>query len=68
VVGLIAFAIGAWGVVYSCNSATAACKGAAPWPGLEGTLNRVGWVLVVAGLLVVLASIVAAIGRAVRRE
>jgi hypothetical protein len=63
----LAFVLGAWAVLYACNTATAACKGAAPWPGLEGTMHRGGWVLIVLGIVVMLASAIAGIIRVARR-
>jgi hypothetical protein len=65
-IGVALVVLGAWAVVYTCNTETAACKGAVPWPGTAGLMNRGGWVVVVVGLVVLGATVIAWVARAVR--
>jgi hypothetical protein len=63
VVGVVAMVLGAWAVMYTCNTETAACKGVVPWPGTAGFMNKVGWFLVVAGIVVIVVAVIAWISR-----
>jgi hypothetical protein len=65
-VGIVCVALGAWAFVYTCNTETAACKGVAPWPGGAGFLNRAGWVVAAAGLVLIVVVVIAWIVRAAR--
>lgn len=66
VVGVALVLLGSWAVVYTCNTETAACKGAAPWPGMTGWLYGAGWVIAIVGLAVIGAVAVAWIVQAAR--
>ena len=58
-VGIVFVALGIWAFAYTCNTETAACKGAEPWPTLPGLLYRAGWVMAILGLVVMVASLAA---------
>jgi len=60
--------LGLWAVVYTCNTETAACKGAEPWPGATGFLYGGGWVVGVVGVALIVAAVVAWIVRAARER
>jgi membrane protein implicated in regulation of membrane protease activity len=68
VVGIACVVLGAWAVVYTCNTETAACKGVVPWPGGAGFMNRTGWVAVVAGIVLIIVVVVAWVIRAARER
>ncbi|MGZ8597330.1 MAG: hypothetical protein ACXWXN_05735 [Actinomycetota bacterium] len=65
-VGIASVVLGAWAVVYTCNTETFACKGAVPWPGTAGFMNRAGWVVAVVGLALIGVVVIAWVLRAVR--
>jgi hypothetical protein len=66
VVGIAFVALGIWAFGYTCNTETAACKGAEPWPTLPGLLYRAGWVMAILGLVVIVASLAAWTDRVAR--
>lgn len=66
VVGIAFVALGIWAFGYTCNTETAACKGAEPWPTLPGLLHRAGWVMAILGLVVIVASLAAWTDRVAR--
>lgn len=66
IVGIACVVLGAWAVVSTCNTETAACKGAVPWPGTAGFMNRAGWVVTVVGLVLIGVVVIAWVLRAVR--
>ena len=66
VVGITFVALGIWAFAYTCNTETAACKGAEPWPTLPGLLYRAGWVMAILGLVVIVASLAAWVDRVAR--
>ncbi|HET9310461.1 MAG TPA: hypothetical protein VFP41_04460 [Actinomycetota bacterium] len=66
--GIALLVLGLWAVVYTCNTETAACKGAEPWPGATGFLYGGGWVVGVVGVALFVAAVVAWIVRAARER
>ena len=62
--GRVALGISAF--AYTCNTETAACKGAEPWPSLPGLLYRAGWIMAILGLVVIVASLASWIDRVAR--
>jgi heme/copper-type cytochrome/quinol oxidase subunit 2 len=66
VVGIACVVLGAWAVVYTCNTETAACKGAVPWPGTAGFMYQAGWIVAIAGLVLIGVVVIAWVLRAVR--
>jgi len=66
--GIALLVLGLWAVVYTCNTETAACKGAEPWPGATGLLYGGGWVVGVVGVALIVAAVVAWIVRAARER
>ena len=67
-VGIGCVVLGAWAVVYTCNTETAACKGAVPWPGTTGFMYRAGWTVAIAGLVLIGVVVIAWVLRAVRGD
>ena len=66
VLGIVLVGLGIWAFAYTCNTETAACKGLVPWPTVPGVLHAAGWVAAALGLVIVVASLIAWIGRAAR--
>ena len=66
VLGIVLVGLGIWAFAYTCNTETAACKGLVPWPTVPGALHAAGWVAAALGLVTVVASLIAWIGRAAR--
>ena len=48
--------LGFWAVSYTCNTETAACKGAEPWPGASGFLYGAGWVVGAVGIALIVTA------------
>jgi hypothetical protein len=68
VAGIVLVILGFWAVAYTCNTETAACKGAEPWPGATGFLYGAGLVVGVVGVALILAAAIAWIVRASRER
>jgi hypothetical protein len=68
VAGIVLVVLGFWAVTYTCNTETAACKGAEPWPGATGFLYGAGLVVGVVGVALILAAAIAWIVRASRER
>ena len=66
VLGIAFVVLGVWAFAFTCNTETAACKGAEPWPTVPGFLHAAGWVVAILGLVVVLIAVVAWIDRSAR--
>ena len=66
VLGIVLVGLGIWAFAYTCNTQTAACKGLEPWPTLPWVLHAAGWVAAALGLVIVVASLIAWVGRAAR--
>jgi hypothetical protein len=66
--GIVLVVLGFWAVTYTCNTETAACKGAEPWPGATGFLYGAGWVVGVVGVALIVVAAVSWIVRAARER
>ncbi|MGH2539928.1 MAG: hypothetical protein ACRDGK_05365 [Actinomycetota bacterium] len=66
--GIVLAVLGVWAVSYTCNTETAACKGAEPWPGASGFLYGAGWVVGVVGIALIVIAAIAWIVRAARER
>jgi len=66
VVGIVLAVLGFWAVSYTCNTETAACKGAEPWPGASRFLYGAGWVVGAVGIALIVTATIAWIVRATR--
>jgi Na+/melibiose symporter-like transporter len=66
--GIALLVLGLWAVTYTCNTETAACKGAEPWPGATGFLYGAGWVVAILGIALFVVAAVAWIVRVTRER